>query len=393
MVAPLESLRVLDFSTLLPGPFAGMILADLGADVIRVESPRQPDWVRYQPPLAGETSMAHAVLNRSKRSLALDLKCPAAVEVVLRLVRTYDIVLEGFRPGVMDRLGAGYAALSAANPAVIYCALTGYGQTGPYRDRAGHDLNYVALSGIAGLSGRSASGPPPLGVQLADVGGGALLAVAGILSAVIQRAATGTGQLVDVAMLDGLVAWNTLAAGQYLATGVDRQPEDHWLNGGSLYDYYRTRDGRYLAIAGIEPKFWAGFCTAIARPDLIERGLDLDPTAVRALKAELATIVAGRTLAEWGDLCATLDVCVEPVLSISEVLAHPQVQARGLLIDVPCGDGAVQRQIGSALKFSAAECRYRHPGAALGAHTDEILRAAGYGAEEIAALRASGAVA
>ncbi|MGB5060172.1 MAG: CaiB/BaiF CoA-transferase family protein, partial [Candidatus Promineifilaceae bacterium] len=278
MNQPLSSLKILDFSTLLPGPFATMLLADMGADVVRVEAPHRPDMVRLMPPFDGDISGWHGVLNRNKRSIALDLKKPEAVEIIKQLVAAngggYDIVLEQFRPGVMARLGLGYDDLKAVNPGLIYCAITGYGQTGPYKDRAGHDNNYLALSGLMSHSGRRESGPPPLGAQIADVGGGSLGAVMGILTAVIHRHTTGQGQLVDVSMLDMAVAWQAHIASHYLVGDDPPQREGWMLNGGSFYDYYQTQDGRYLSVGSLEPKFWQGFCQAIGRSDLIGRGLD-----------------------------------------------------------------------------------------------------------------------
>ena len=392
----LSSLKILDFSTLLPGPFATMLLADMGADVVRVEAPHRPDMVRLMPPFDGDISGWHGVLNRNKRSIALDLKKPEAVEIIKQLVAAngggYDIVLEQFRPGVMARLGLGYDDLKAVNPGLIYCAVTGYGQTGPYKDRAGHDNNYLALSGLMSHSGRRESGPPPLGAQIADVGGGSLGAVMGILTAVIHRHTTGQGQLVDVSMLDMAVAWQAHVASHYLVGDDPPQREGWMLNGGSFYDYYQTQDGRYLSVGSLEPKFWQGFCQAIGRPDLIGRGLDQSPANQQAVKAEIANEMAKRPLAEWTTLFANLDVCVEPVLTIPEMLQHPQVQARGLVVDVPRPDGGTQKQIANPLKFSAAEAEYKGVGTAVGAHTDDILHKLGYAANQIAALRCSGAL-
>ena len=391
--SPLTSLRILDFSTLLPGPFATMMLADLGADVVRVEAPDRPDLARFLPPFDGDASAWHGLLNRNKRSIALDLKQPGAADVVKRLVQRYDIVVEQFRPGVMDRLGVGYETLRAANPRLIYCAITGYGQTGPYRDRAGHDLNFMALAGILSHTGRQASGPPGLGVQVADVGGGSFGAITGILAAVIQRQLTGAGQMVDVSMFDLALAWNGLAAAGYLATGENPTYESGLLNGGSLYDTYRTADGRYLAVAGLEDKFWRGFCQAIGRPDLAGSGVLAAGDAQPGVKAEVAAAIAQRSLAEWQAIFAPLDVCVEPVLTVAEALSHPHTVARGLVIETPRDDGAAQRQIAHPLRFSASQPVCRHAGPPLGQHTAEVLAEAGYRAEEVMALHESGVLA
>lgn len=377
---------MLDFSTLLPGPFASMQLADLGADVIRVEAPHRPDSVRQMPPFDGEVSAWHGVLNRSKRSLALDLKKPQAVEIVKRLVRTHDIVLEQFRPGVMDRLGIGYEALKTVNPAVIYCAITGYGQTGPYRQRAGHDINYLALAGVASHTGRQS--PLPLGLQVADVGAGSYGALVGILAAVIHRQTTGKGQFVDVSMLDGTLYWNALAASTYFVGGVDPTWEDQQLNGGSYYDYYQTNDGRFISVGSLEPKFWEAFCAAIHRPDLIEMGNQ--PEAQLRLKVEIQKTIGEKSLAEWIEIFSQVDACVEPVLTVSEAVNHPQIQARGMVVNVPKPDGSTQPQIGTPLKFSGAQPAYKHIGAAVGAHTREVLQEAGYSADEINRLKAGG---
>jgi crotonobetainyl-CoA:carnitine CoA-transferase CaiB-like acyl-CoA transferase len=358
----------------------------MGADVVRVEAPHRPDAVRFLPPFDGDVSAWHAVLNRNKRSIALDLKQPAAVEIVKRFVQSYDIVVEQFRPGVMDRLGIGYEALKAVNPRLIYCAITGYGQTGPYKDRAGHDSNYMALSGAMSYSGRHGQGPPPLGFQLADLGG-SMGAITGILAAVIQRFSTGIGQMVDVSMLDMAIAWQAHLASNYLAGGEVPAREQMLLNGAGIYDYYETRDGRFLAIASLEPKFWQGFCQAIGRPDLIEPGMSQDTAVLQQVKADIRTVIARKTLEEWTAVFANLDVCVEPVLTIPEMVEHPHTQARGLIVNVPRPDGTSQRQVGSPIRFSASEAKYKGVGTAVGAHTEEVLLEIGYNQDDVQRMR------
>lgn len=265
MAGPLSSLKILDFSGLLPGPFGTLLLADMGAEVLRVESPSRPDMVRLMPPFDGGVSACHAFLNRSKRGIAIDLKTPEGVEVVKKLVQEYDIVVEQFRPGVMDRLGVGYEALRAVNPKLIYCAITGYGQTGPFRDRAGHDMNYLAVAGVLGYNGRKETGPGPMAVQVADVAGGSLHAVTGILAAVIHRMQTGVGQMVDISMTDAAFSLHALTGPQALVGGIEPTMEGTQLNGGSFYDCYETSDGRYLSVGGLEPQFFLQFCHAIGR--------------------------------------------------------------------------------------------------------------------------------
>jgi alpha-methylacyl-CoA racemase len=313
MQGPLCSLKVLDFSTLLPGPFASLLLADMGAEVLRIESPTRMDLVRVLPPHADGVSASHAYLNRNKRCMVLDLKQPAAVEVVKQLVQEYDIVLEQFRPGVMERLGVGYAALKALNPRLIYVSITGYGQTGPYKDRAGHDINYLALSGLASYTGRRESGPLPLGIQAADIAGGSMHGVMGLLAAVIQRQVTGQGQHVDISMTDCAFSLHAMAGAGYLACGVEPHMEDQALNGGSFYDYYRTRDDRWFSVGSLEPQFMQQLCAAIGRPELAARGLTLQLQAQQALKQEIQLEFAKRDFAAWREVFAALDACVEPL--------------------------------------------------------------------------------
>lgn len=387
MSGPLASLKVLDFSTLLPGPFASLMLADMGAEVLRIESPTRVDLLRVLPPHDHGTSASHAYLNRNKRSLALDLKQAEALEIVRELVKDYDIVLEQFRPGVMERLGLGYAALNAINPRLIYVSITGYGQTGPYKDRAGHDINYLALAGIASHTGRQDSGPLPLGVQLADVAGGSLHAVVGLLAAVIARQHSGVGQHLDVSMTDCSFSLNAMAGAGYLACGVEPDWETQVLNGGSFYDYYRTRDGRWMSVGSLEPAFMQQLCEALGRPELAAHGLSPRPEQQKVLKLALQVEFEKRSFEQLCDLFAGVDACVEPVLSLSEAVEHPQLKTRKLISQVPRGDGSTQAQIACPLKFSEGLPEPRHMGVAVGAHSDEVLAELGLSAQRIAALR------
>ena len=387
MSGPLASLKVLDFSTLLPGPFASLMLADMGADVLRIESPTRMDLLRVLPPHDQGTSASHAYLNRNKRSLALDLKQAEALEIVRELVKGYDIVLEQFRPGVMERLGLGYDALKAINPRLIYVSITGYGQTGPYKDRAGHDINYLALAGVASYTGRRDSGPLPLGIQLADVGGGSLHAVVGLLAAVIARQQSGVGQYLDVSMTDCSFSLNAMAGAGYLACGVEPEWESHVLNGGSFYDYYRSRDGRWMSVGSLEPAFMQRLCEALGRPELAAQGLK--PEQQPALKQALQVEFEKRSFEELCELFAGVDACVEPVLTLSEAVAHPQLKARALVSQVPRRDGSSQAQIACPLRFSEGLPAPRHIGAAVGAHSDDVLAELGFSAQRIADLRRS----
>jgi len=393
MSGPLSSLRILDFSALLPGPFGTMVLADMGAEVVRLESPGRPDMVRALPPMDEGVSVAHAYLNRSKKSLAVDLKKPEGVELVKQLVQHYDIVVEQFRPGVMDRLGVGYEALRAVNPKIIYCSITGYGQDGPYRDRAGHDMNYLSIAGITGYNGRKASGPAPINVQVADVAGGSYHAVMGILAAVIHRQQTGEGQYIDISMTDAAFSMHALTAPPALVAGKQPTLEGELLNGGSFYDCYETKDGRHFSVGGLEPQFFMQFCNAIGKPHLASKGMVTVPEVVAETRREIAEAMKQKTFAEWQAVFLALDSCTEPVLSFAEACEHPQIKARGMLVDVPKPGGGTQRQIASAIRFSTTKPRYDFIGAPLGAHTREILAAAGVSEEQQAALRKAGVIA
>jgi crotonobetainyl-CoA:carnitine CoA-transferase CaiB-like acyl-CoA transferase len=305
------------------------------------------------------------------------------------LLAVYDIVLEQFRPGVMERLGLGYEALKAINPKLIYVSITGYGQTGPYKDRAGHDINYLALAGLSSYTGRADSGPLPLGIQAADIAGGSLHGVIGLLAAVIARQTTGLGQHLDVSMTDCAFSLHAMAGAGYLACGVEPGREDQMLNGGSFYDYYRSRDGRWLSVGSLEPPFMQQLCAALGRPELAAQGLSPQPEQQQALKNELKMEFEKHDFAELCALFAGVDACVEPVLSVAEAVRHPQLQARGVVTEVPRGDGSTQAQMACPLKFSEGLPEPRHIGAAVGAHTDQVLGELGFSAQRIEQLRAA----
>ncbi len=364
----LKGLKILDFSTLLPGPFATMYLADLGADVVHIESPTRPDLLRLMPPYAHGQATAYNYLHRNKQAVTLDLKEQHSIEQIKNKISDYDIVVEQFRPGVMQRLGLDYATLAEINPRLIYCSITGYGQTGPYKDKAGHDINYLALSGIAGHSGRSQSGPPALGIQVADVAGGSMHAMIAILAAVIERQQSGLGQYIDISMTDCAVSLNNLAAAASLAGGVHAQPESGYLNGGTFYDYYQTQDGRYLSIGSLEPQFMQGLAQALELPILLEKGASLAVDDCADVKAAIQQKILTKTLAEWQSIFAALDVCVEPVLQLDEALASALAQERGWVVQVPvkAGESETEPQLACPIKFSRSRSRYEFIGQALG---------------------------
>jgi alpha-methylacyl-CoA racemase len=397
MSGPLAGVRVLDLSRLLPGGFCSLLLADYGADVLKVEDTRLGDYIRWSPPsVAGAAPSAASALflalNRNKRSIRIDLKQEAGREVLLALVREHDVVLESFRPGVLDRLGVGYEAMRAVNPAIVYCAITGYGQDGPLRDRPGHDMNYLGRVGLLGLTGARDGPPVQAAGQIADLGGGALMAAFGILAALREAERTGTGQLVDVAMADGALSWLALVAARYLADGELPARGGLELAGGLLcYRPYACADG-WVTLGALEQKFWAAWCRGVGREDLVAEQFAAPGSAAHAA---VEAIFAARTRAEWEAFAAEHECCLEPVLELGEALSSEQVQARTMVagLDQP-GVAEPVRLLGAPVKLSRtpADCN-RLPGPVLGEHTGAVLRAAGYDDAQIERLVASGAVA
>ena len=392
----LAGIRVLDLSRLLPGGFCSLLLTDFGAEVLKVEDTGMGDYVRWSPPYheGADDSAKSALflaLNRGKRSIRLNLKEEAGREVLLKLVREYDVLLESFRPGVMDRLGVGYERLREENPGLVYCAITGYGQDGPYTARSGHDMNYLGLNGLLGLTG-DAGGPPVQSAgQIADLGGGALMGAFGILAALRARDRTGEGQLVDVSMFDGSLAWLAMVAAAYLAGGGAPPGRGDLDLAGRLICYrpYACSDG-WVTLGALEPKFWQAWCRGVGREDLVEKQFERPGSEAHA---EVERIFLERTRAEWHEFAEQHDCCLEPVLDLDEALDSELVRARRMVVelDQPGTDGV--KLLGVPVKMSRTPGAPAGPGPALGEHTDEVLAGLGYSDEEIAELRGSGAAA
>ena len=396
MNLPLEGVRILDLSRLLPGGFCSLLLADLGAEVLKVEDTGMGDYVRWAPPYyeGAEDSAKSAMflaLNRNKRSIRVNLKEEGGRDVLLRLAREYDVLLESFRPGVLERLGVGYERLREENPGLVYCAITGYGQDGPYRDRSGHDMNYLGLIGLLGLTGDQGGPPVQAAGQIADLGGGALMAAVGILAALRERDRSGEGQLVDVSMADGSLAWLAMVAGRYFADGVPPQRGDPELAGALVcYRPYACADG-WITLGALEPKFWAAWCRGVGREDLIEKQFERPGSPTHS---EVEAIFVERTREQWRAFASEHDCCLEPVLGLDEALESDLVRAREMVIELDQPGAAVPvRQLGPPIKFSRTPASAREPGPALGEHTHDVLREAGYSDEEIAVLEQAGAVA
>jgi crotonobetainyl-CoA:carnitine CoA-transferase CaiB-like acyl-CoA transferase len=391
MEGALSGIRVLDLSRLLPGPFCSMLLADMGADVIKVEDPGQGDYIRWWPPRIGKNSGFHVVLNRNKRSLTLNLKLSEGKDLFQQLVKEADVVLESFRPGVMTRLGLGYETLKLINPRLVYCTINGYGCEGERSQKAGHDINCLALNGVLSYSGRN--GKPALtGVQIADLGGG-LLAAFGIVTALLARERLGEGQFIDVPMMDGALTWNCLRWGKYLADGKVPYPGDDFLNHGfACYNIYETRDGRHMSLGALEPQFWKKFCDTAGHPEWDQPSYFEPGPHQEVLQQEIASFFKEKTLAEWVAYFAGSDCCCEPVMNLAEVMDDPAMHARQMVVEMVHESWGAYRQLGIAVKFSLTPGQIRTHAPDLGEHTDAILGELGVATDELEALRARGAV-
>lgn len=384
-MAALDSVRVLDLTRLLPGPFASLVLADLGAQVDKLEDTGAGDYVRHGVPQVGGMSAAFHALNRGKRSIALDLKQPAGAEALLRLVERYDVVFEQFRPGVMDRLGVGHTKLLERNPRLVVCALTGYGQTGPLKDRAGHDLNYMARAGLLGLQGPEDGVPQLPAFQLADVSGG-LWCVVAILAALRERERTGRGQVLDIAMLDSVLPFATITLSKLFGGEQPARGAELLTGGIAPYQVYRSKDGEAMTLGALEPKFLMKFCQAA--------GIETDLSALipgphqTELKRKFAEAFAQKTRSEWEAFNAAHDCCIEPVLRPDELASDPQLDARQAFVDVALGGERITEYRTPVTPRDLTPA----PAPRQGEHTQAILAEAGFSAAEIDELRAARAI-
>jgi crotonobetainyl-CoA:carnitine CoA-transferase CaiB-like acyl-CoA transferase len=377
--APLAGVRVLDLTRLLPGPMSTLHLADLGADVIKVEDLAAGDYA---------TPSVRSLVNRNKRAVRIDLKHPEGAATLLRLCRNADVVVEGFRPGVMDRLGAGYQAVAAVNPRIVYCSLSGFGHTGPLRDRPGHDINYGALAGVVDQIGTPHS-PALSNLPVADLLGGTMMAVMGILAALFDAARSGLGRHVDVAIADGVLAHAVLPLAALNQHGHVPPAGQSTLTGAlACYGVYRTADSRFVAVGALERKFWDALCSRLGRDDLAPLHRSGDAGTEERLRAELAAIFAAQPLAHWTAVFADGDACVTPVLRLDEALLHPHFLSRGMVLPAEGGT----HQLACPVKISGYEPASPRPAPSAGQHTAEVLDEAGFEASEIDALRASGAI-
>jgi alpha-methylacyl-CoA racemase len=392
VTGPLDELRILDLTRLLPGGYATLLLADLGADVVKVEEPNKGDYIRWMPPAAGEFSSGHIALNRNKRSITLNLKSERGREVLLDLCERFDVLVESFRPGVMDRLGLGYEALAERNPKLVYCAITGYGQDGPRAGTAGHDINYIGYAGALAITGEADGRPVVPGVQVGDLAGGAMAAVISILAALHQRGSTGRGTICDVSMADGVLSWLSIHAAASIASGGVSERGMMALTGAfPCYRVYPAADG-YMTVGALEPRFWKSLCAALGREDLVDDGYASGARRAEVI-ADLEAVFRTRTRAEWMDVFGDVDACVGPVNELAEALDDAGFRARDMIWNSEIPGAGAWTQLGNPIRVADAPGDVaRRPPPRLGEHTGEVLAEAGIDAAAIEGLRSEGMV-
>jgi alpha-methylacyl-CoA racemase len=389
---PLRGIRVLDLTRLLPGSMCTLHLADMGADVIKIEDPWRGDYGRTMGPRRKTTSLRFLMINRNKRAIKLDLKQLQGREVFLRLARDADIVVESFRPGVVDRLGIGYEHVLAVNPRTVYCSISGYGQTGPYREKASHDLNYCAYTGISDQIGPREGAPAVPNFQIADLVGGSLSAAMAILAALVEVQRTGDGRYADVSMSDCTLAHNVMALMTHAESGATRPRGEDFLSGAlPCYAIYATSDNRYMALGALEEKFWRLFCETVNRADLIDKHW-VDGEVADSVRTQVAKIFASNTQAHWAELFADIDCCVTPVLSLDESMNNVQLRARKMFViaEHPL-EGSVP-QYAFPVRFSDFAFTIERHAPMHGEHTREILTESGYSDQQIDDLAAAGII-
>ena len=389
----LEGIKILDFCRNAPGMFCTMVLADLGAEVLMIERPMDETRSAYEKLVAGidgpEDERRHAAFNalqRNKRSIALNLKEPDAQQIFHELAETADVVVEGFRPGVMDRLGAGYETVRAINPRAVYCSVSGYGQDGPYSQMAGHDINYISFAGALGLIGPQGGRPAiPLNL-IADYAGGGICGAVGILAALMAREKTGTGQYVDMAMSEGVLYMLSGLIADVLSRGVSADLGGNRLNDGApYYNVYQTKDGKYFSIAAIEPWFWENLCRALGRDDLLAHQEATDAKKAEVEQA-LAETFLTKTRDEWFEALKDENISVGKVYSLEEALDDPHAQQRGMVLELEAPGIGTVRQVATPIHLSETPGQVRHLGSVTGQHTSDVLKKLGYDAAAVAGL-------
>ena len=380
MSQALQGIRVLDLSRLLPGPFLTMVLSDMGADVIKIEAPGMGDYLRELPPSRGRMSGRFLAVNRDKRSVVLDLKRDAGREALLRMVESSDVVVESFRPGVMEKLGISFPTLKERNEKIVLCSLSGYGQDGPYQKRAGHDLNYIALAGVLAMGGEKRGKPVLPGTQIADLAGGALWGATAVLGALIGRDRNG-GQHLDISMTEGSLALLAAELGN-LDCGVTTPTRgSESLNGGlACYSVYQTKDDKYLSVGALEPKFWLALNKAIGRSANASEVI-APPEQQEQIRQELVDIFKTKTRDQWSQILIQHDCCTEPVLELNELQDHPLHTSRQVFFTIPSEDGEVLQ-----VKTPVGEPRAKHLAPTLGQHSREVLAEFGFSDDEIKAI-------
>jgi crotonobetainyl-CoA:carnitine CoA-transferase CaiB-like acyl-CoA transferase len=374
---------MLDLSRLLPGPYASLLLADLGMEVLKIEDLEMGDYMRKMGPARKEDSAYFVAVNRNKKSMTLNLKVKEGKEIFFKLIDAYDVILESFRPGVMGRLGIGYEELKKRNPRIILCSLSGYGQDGPYRERSGHDINYIGLGGVLDLIREKDDAPVIPGVQMADLGAGGMMSAIAILAAIIHREKTGEGQHLDVSMLDGVISWLSIHAAKYFMDGeLPKRGDMHLTGRYACYQVYETKDERYMSLGALEPKFWKNFCEAIGRKDLISRQYIEGEKRNRIIE-EVQTILRTKTQKEWVDIFKHADACCEPILNLEEVFHHPHVLHRQMVKEIAHPVEGKVPAVGNPIKSSQYPFETQAPSPRYGEHTIEVLKSVGYSEEEI----------